>query len=190
MLLNIIKQFNWADILLIIVFYRICYIGVVNGLPSEIFKLLGIILANYVSFHYYTVFSDFISSHIDLRKVPLEFLDFLCFVIMILVAHVIFMVLRGLFARAIKLEAVPRLNKWGGLILSLVRGYLLAGLICYAMAISSIAFLKDSVKHSYIGVRMFTASPDTYTWLWKNVASKFMVREKFNETILEVQEKF
>ncbi len=52
MLLNIIKQLNWVDIFVLIVLLRTAYISRKAGLPREFFKLLGTVLAIYLSLHF------------------------------------------------------------------------------------------------------------------------------------------
>ncbi len=189
MFLSIVKQFNWVDILVVILLFRIGYIAIKNGLPAELFKLLGIISAIYLSLHYYTALSDWIRAHIAAeKKMPLEFLDFLVFLVLAILGYLIFVLLRSIFYRFIKMEAVPRLNKWGGLALGVARGFLLVGLVIFMLVISSISYLKNSVKNSYSGRQLFNVATSTYSWLWNAIASKFMPGEKFNRTILEVQE--
>ncbi|MDD5730673.1 MAG: CvpA family protein [Candidatus Omnitrophica bacterium] len=190
MVIDIVRQFNWVDILVLVLAARICYIGIKQGFPAELFKLPGTILAIYLSLHYYTMFSDIARDNMNLRIIPLEFLDLISFVILACLGYLFFIVLREVFARFLKMEAVPKLNKWGGCILSLARAYLLAGLIAYALAISTVGYLKDSVHRSYSGNYLFKVSPTTYSWLWNNIMSKFMSHEKFNKTVNEVQEKF
>jgi len=189
-LLNIIKQFNWVDILFLVILLRTFYIGSKNGLPVELFKLLGTVAGAYLAFHYYTSFADFIGTRLNLTKVPLEFLDFICFVLWVTIGYMIFWALRGVFSRVVKTEAVPRLNRWGGFALSSARGVLLTSLIGFMLVISSISYLKASVKDSYSGKRLFKFSPSVYTHLWNGVMSKFMVMEKLNQAVVETQEKF
>jgi hypothetical protein len=83
---------------------------------------------------------------------------------------------------------VPVLNKWGGLVLGILRGFLLAGLIIFMLAISTLTYLRNSAIKSYLGKGLFKVAPATYSWLWGNITSKFMTNEKFNKTILEVSE--
>jgi len=189
MLLSIVKQFKWVDVLVVILLFRIGYIAMKNGLPVEIFKLLGIILATYLALHYYTALSDWIRAYVDKEeKMPLQFLDFLVFLALTILGYLIFVLLRSTFYRFIKMEAAPRLRKWGGLVLGIARGILLASLIVFMLVISSISYLRDSAKNSYSGKQLFKLTTSTYTWLWNAVTSKFMSGEKFNKTILEVQE--
>jgi uncharacterized membrane protein required for colicin V production len=190
MLLNIISQLNWVDLVIIILLFRIGYIAIKNGLSVEIFKLLGTILAIYASLHYYTITSDYVRSLINKEEVPLEFLDFLSFSVLAILSYLAFVLLRSIFYRFIKMEAVPRLNKWGGFVLGLGRAFLLVGLVVFALVISSVTYLRNSAAGSYSGRRLFNVAPSAYSWLWNSIASKFMSGEKFNKAIAEVQENF
>lgn len=187
MFLNVIKQFNWVDIFVIIILIRIVYIAIKNGLVKEFFKISGTILAIYLSLHYYTPLSDFIRSRFGLKNIPLEFLDFICFAVLAILGYAIFIVIREAFSRLINIEAVPKLNKWGGFILGIARVVLLSGLIAFALVISSVNYLKSSVIGSYSGKSMFKVASTAYVIIWNKLMSKFMSKEKFNQTILEVQ---
>lgn len=188
MLINIIKQFNWVDIFVLIVFLRTVYVALKNGFPSELFRISGTIFSIYTALHYYTVLSDFTGERVNLSIVPLDFLDFLFFVFLVIIGDLIFLLSRVTFGSSIKMEATPRLNKIGGLILGALRAYLLAGLIVFMLVISSVSYFKNSAVNSYSGKTLFKVAPSTYSWLWHRVMSKFMTKEKFNNTILEVQE--
>lgn len=189
MLTDIIKQFNWLDILVIIILFRIGYISVKTGVPVEFFKLLGTLATIYLSLHYYTTLADWIVQRTPLakEKAPLEFLDFVSFLFLAIVGYFIFISLRVVFSRFIRMEATPNLNRFAGLALGIARGFLLAGLIIFMLVISSSSYLRNSVINSYLGKRMFKIAPNTYSWLWNKVASKFVSGEKLNETLLEVQ---
>jgi uncharacterized membrane protein required for colicin V production len=191
MLLDILKQFNWVDIVVIILLLRIGYIAFKNGLLIELFKLLGTTLAIYLALHYYTTFSDWINQRLPIlrEKVPFEFLDFLSFLALAILGYLIFVLLRSMFYRVInKIEAVPQLNHWGGLVLGLARGILFNSLIIFMLVISSIDYFKNNATDSYLDHRLFKIAPATYSWLWNSFMSKFMPNERFNKTILEIQE--
>lgn len=189
MLTDIIKQFNWIDILVIIILFRISYISVKTGVPVEFFKLLGMLATIYLSLHYYTTLADWVVQRTPLakEKAPLEFLDFVSFLFLAIVGYFIFISLRIVFSRFIRMEAAPNLNRFAGLALGIARGFLLAGLIIFMLVISSSSYLRNSVINSYLGKRMFKVAPNTYSWLWNKVASKFASGEKLNQTLLEVQ---
>lgn len=189
MILNIIRQFNWVDIFVIILLFRICYIAIKSGFVVELFKSLGTVLAIYLSLHYYTALADLVTRYLSIKEsMPLEFLDFIAFIILVIIGYFIFVILRQVFSQLIKTEAAPNLNRWGGLALGIVRGILFSGLIIFILVISCVGYFKGSAQSSYLGKRLFKVAPTTYTKLWNGIASKFMTKEKFNQTILEVQE--
>lgn len=191
MLLDIIKKLNWVDVFVIIILVRIGYVAFKTGFTIELFKLLGTVFAIYVSLHYYTVISDTILRRgATTEKVPLEFTDFVSFLLLVIAGYLVFVFLRSVFYRFIKMEVAPNLQKWGGLVLGMLRGFLCVSLIIFILVICSFDYSKDSVKDSYTGKSLFKIPPATYSWLWNNVTSKFMNNEKFNKTILEIQDDF
>lgn len=190
MLMELIRQFNFLDIVILIILFRICYIAVTMGLPIEFFKLLGVLCATYVSLHYYISLSDIIQRSYLPKNMPPEFMDFLIFLILAAAGYLISVALRSTFYRFIKMEAVPKINKIGGFILGLARGFFAVGLIVYALAISTVSYLTLSVKHSYLGSRAFSIAPQTYSWLWSNLFSKFSLNEKPNPVVSDVFDNF
>ncbi len=190
-LLEVIRRFNWMDIFFIIILLRIVYIAFKTGFVSELFKFLGTLLAIYIPMHYYTALSDFLDGRFGLeKKLPLDFLDFFCFVLLAIISYLVGILFRQAFCRFIRLEAVPRLNQWGGLIIGAGRAVLLAGLFAFLFSISSVKYLHDKIAGSYFGPSLINVAPATYGNLWHGFMSKFMPTEKFNKTVLEVQQKF
>jgi uncharacterized membrane protein required for colicin V production len=187
-MIKTIMQFNFLDIVIMLMVLRICYIAFQMGVAFEFFKLLGVIFGTYISLHYYTSLSDMISRLVIPKEMPLEFLDFIVFIMLVASGYLAFVILRSLFYRFIKLEAVPKLNQFGGLMLGAIRVFFTVGLLTYTLMISSVQYLNEAVKYSYFGSKSMTISTNTYGWLWNNVISKFSGKEKFNPTINEVLE--
>ena len=139
--------------------------------------------------HYNTGLSDFISSKLNIQdKMPLEFLDFMVFVILAVAGYFIFVLVRNAVNNLIKVEAVSVLNKWGGLILGALRSVLLVGLVSFALVISSVPYLKNSVMNSYLGPRVLVVAVNTYTTIWNNLFSKFAAGEKYNAVVSKVSD--
>ncbi len=190
MILEAIKQFKWVDVFILILLFRVCYIAIKTGFSVEVFKLFGTVCAIYLSLHYYIVISDFLIDRLRLQVIPVEFLDFLCFAILATVGYLSFVAIRMSFFRLIKVEAVSLLNRWGGLIISIVRGVMLISLIVYALAISSITYLRNSVDNAYLGKIVLKIAPGIYSGIWNGLSSKFMPQEKFNQNVSETVEGF
>jgi uncharacterized membrane protein required for colicin V production len=152
----------------------------------EIFKFLGAVVAIYCSLHYYTTLSDFIKLRLGAKDVPLEFLDFVSAVFLASLGFLIFLGIRIGFDRFIKMETTPNISKVGGLVLGIGRSFLLTSLITFLLVISSVGYLSKSALNSFLGRRLLNIAPNTYTWMWDSMSSKFMTNEKFNEMIPKV----
>lgn len=98
-----------------------------------------------------------------------------------------FSLLRRIFFKLVKMVAVSALNKWGGFVLGITRGFLFAGLVIFIFVISGIGYLKKSVTSSYSGKAIFKISPATYGWVFNGLVSKLVTGEKFNQAILDVE---
>lgn len=188
---NVIQRFNWVDIFVIILSLRILYIAFKTGFVSELFKLLGTLLAVYIGLHYYTAFSDLLRSRFGVeKKIPLDFLDFICFILLVAIAYLVGILFRQVFCRLIKLEAVPKLNQWGGFVIGVFRAVLLSGLFAFIFSITTIHYLHNKVAESYFGNSLIKVAPQAYSSIWYGFMSKFTPSEKFNTTVLEVEKNF
>lgn len=185
MLLGALKQFNWLDIFVVILLLRISYIAIKNGFSIELFKLLGTVLATYLSLHYYLIFADYIATRTGANNIPSAYLTSFVLVALAIAGYLVFALLRNIFYRFIQMDAVPNLNKWGGLLFGLSRGVLLVSLIIFILVISGSGYLKGSVSSSYSGKRLLKIAPSVYSGLWNNIASKFFSQEKFNQAVLD-----
>jgi uncharacterized membrane protein required for colicin V production len=188
MFINFIKQINWVDIFIVILCARICYIAVKGGFPLEFFKFLGVVAALYLSLHYYVALSEVVFGYISIAKEQISFVYLLIFIILALIGYLAFALLRNLFERFLKVEAVSTFNKWGGLFLGLIRSVLFSSLILFIFILSGIGYLKESVKSSYAGRNLLAFAPQTYSALWNGVASKFAIGETFNGSVVKTVE--
>jgi len=190
MLINVIKQLNWVDIFVIVLALRICFISYKTGFAISLFKFLGTLTALYLSMHYYTWFSDQVQRLPFTKVFPITFLDFICFIVLMACGYTIFVFLRAMVYRYLKMEAVPALNKWGGLFFGIARAILVAGLVIYALRISTAGYFMRSAVKSFSGSYLSQIAPRTYSWTWYNLVSKFAVKEKFNSTVTEIEKAF
>lgn len=185
---SILSQLKWVDFVIIILFVRICYIALKNGFPVELFKFFGTIASIYLSLHYYTTISDFLDARLSSELLSLDFLDVICFVVLALIGYLSFVILRMAFLHVVKIEAVSLLNKWGGLVLGLGRGILFTGIITYFLTISTIDYINESVKNSYLPKYNIEIPLVIYRSLWNGLTSKFMGKEKINTNVDIVEE--
>ena len=188
-ILDFIKQCNWVDVFVVIVLMRTTYIAIKNGIFISFFKLLGTLFACYLSLHYYIRLADLLKKYIpNSAVVSLEAWDFFSVLILMLVGHLVFVVLRETFFRFIKAETVSFLNRWGAMILGVARGFIFVSLVIFLLSIPLVNYLTQSVKDSFSGKHVIKVSVGVYSYFWKNLVAKFMPTEKFNQVVTEVQE--
>jgi uncharacterized membrane protein required for colicin V production len=190
MILNILKQFNWVDIFVVILLIRISYVAIKNGAFPELFKFLGVVLGTYLSLHYYTKLADFLKTFVKSEVASIELFDLLSLIILIVLGYIIAALLREGLMRFIKVEVLSTVNKWAALILGLLRGILVSSLLIYLFSLPVISYLKKSAADSFLSRRIVKVAPSVYQGIWNNFMSKFMPQEKFNQAILEVQKDY
>ena len=184
---SIIKSINWVDICVIILLLRICYIALKNGFVHEIFKVFATVTALYFSLHYYSVLAGGIRSRLNLNTQALVSLDFFIFITLVILVYLVFFFLRKIFSKALKIEIIPALNKWGSFIFGLARALLLASLLMFMLLLSGVGFLNRGVQESYCARYIAGIAPAVYSSLWHGIFSKFFSGEKFNDNTLEAQ---
>lgn len=185
-MLTLLKQINWLDIFALILIFRICYIAIERGLVIELFKLLGTVTSLFLSLHYYSRLSAFPA--VKFINIPSRFFEFLSFVFLFCLGWFLFALLRAIFSRFIKLEALPVFNKWGGFALGSIRSLVLTSLIIYMLFLSSIGYFKRSVSDSLSGKYIFKIAPKIYTLIWEGVISKFDPADTYNAAVKGLRE--
>ncbi|MBN1913908.1 MAG: CvpA family protein [Candidatus Omnitrophica bacterium] len=184
--MEIIKRLNWLDIFYVIVLVRIFYVTLCSEFTRELFKFLGAMLAAYLSLHYYISLGGLFLKITHLSKTFIPFLTFLSFILLAVLGYIIFIVLRNIFFRFFNIQPNPELDKWGGLILSMIRGFLILSIFSYGLAISPISYFKNSTKDSLSGRYIIRVAPFVYLGMWNILMSKFMVGEDVSPFAWEI----
>jgi uncharacterized membrane protein required for colicin V production len=179
-----LKQLNWIDILALIIFVRILFISLKNGIAAEILKVLGAVFATYVSLHYYRSIGSYFSNRFTLDTAAVE-----CFVFALIacLTYSFFSILRLLLKRFINMEVVPVLSRWGGFILGILRAFLITSLLLYFFLATANPYLRKSMRSSYSGMGLVYVAPSAYNFIWHAAMSKLASREKFNNAVFEIQ---
>lgn len=179
---ELIRQLNWVDIVIIIIIIRTVFMGFKKGLMVETFKLLGTLFAIFISLHYYSSISNFISSRMPL---PVEFLDLIAIISLIIIVLIVFKFMRDGLLILFKTEPLAALDRWGSLILGFIRGCFLSSLVILLIFLSSIEYSQNSVRGSLSSKYFLELSPKTYAFIFDNIFSKLPSEEKINSAIFE-----
>lgn len=173
---GLLHKINWVDIFFLIVFLRICLVAAKNGLPTEFFKLLGTVVATYISFHYFKAGARFLEKALSLNvKDPLAVTvaDVFAFTVLLIFSYLAVIFLRQLFVRLIKLEAYPGFDKWGALVIGALRAVLFFSLLLSFLVFTNIEYFKQSIDNSLSGSRIYSIAPGTHNFIWNHLLSRF-----------------
>jgi uncharacterized membrane protein required for colicin V production len=188
--MNAIRHINWVDIFCVILLIRVLYIAFKSGFVLEFFKLIGTVLAVYLSMHYCVSWAElFIRPFGIPNRNVLNISTFIAFVVLALLGYLIGFLLRILFSKMLKVEAHPVLNKWGGIVCGVVRSVLVTSLVVFTVTLSSMAYVHRKVAVSYIADKIVTVSPAAYRIIWKGLMHKLMPHERMNLVIMETSSK-
>ena len=181
-----LTKFNWIDIVVAALVLIMSYRGFKKGFIVEMFKLSGIVLSIYVSLHYFSRASDFLYQRFPIIK--LINWDFICFTILAVMSYLAMAAARNIFCRFIKVEAEGGLNKWGGMLAGFFRGCLSASMLFLLFYLSTVTYLKESVRKSYLGSQCVVTDAKVYEFIFNHIVSKFSPGDKLNQAIYDVLE--
>ncbi len=157
---SIFSQINWVDIFVLILLIRTSYVGLRCGLLGEIFKILGIIAALFVSIRYYSNLAQFLTTQVFFSKLSLPVNRGISFVCLLLAVMLIFKLGRFIARFIMQLEVADPLKRMGGVICGFIRGGIIASLILFALNLLPLDYLKKSINEdSWSGSRLIKVGP-------------------------------
>ena len=178
-----LQHINWVDIAIIILILRGIQIGAKRGFFIEIFKIISILCAIYISIHYFSVVSDYVNSN---APVPVDFADSLSFAFLIFACILIWVPIRDGILHFVKVEAVPVLNKFGGAMIGLLRSFLVVSLFVLILEFMSGGYFGAIVVNSKFGTKFSKLAPSIYVSIHDNLIAKFAPDDKLNNAVFEV----
>ena len=159
--MEIIKQINWVDLLVVILIIRISYVAFQEGLSHEIFPAVGSLAIIVLCLHYYKRIGIWISQNIF--NMPLDLSNFLSFLLLAVMIGVIFKILKAFLDKIIKVEWHPFIERFGGLAIGIMRASLVASLILMIIALMPLSYLQWSIRDkSMIGMHFLRIGPTIY----------------------------
>ncbi|MEI7999349.1 MAG: CvpA family protein [Candidatus Omnitrophota bacterium] len=181
---HIFLSINWIDVVMLVLFIRIVFIGVKTGFVTELFKLFGILCALFVGLNYYVFLAAFLAKK---AHISLNFLEFLFFVLLVSLMVLAVKFFRDGFLMLFKFEAShERFDQWGAGVLSIFRALLIVSLVLYGALLTNIELLQKQTMTSVSHKLALKVAPNTYSFLFHNFIGKIFSKEKFNDEVLNV----
>jgi uncharacterized membrane protein required for colicin V production len=184
MLTQFLKQINWVDIGLVVLFLRIVFISIKNGFVTEFLKFFGVICALFISLHYYASLAQWAAQKTTLPLVSWRFLIFagLC-------AGVVFLfkfITQGLLL-LFKVETNHQgFDKYAAGFLGAGRAIFVSSLVIFGLLLMPHPAVHHQAASSAVYRIAGRAAPNTYAFLHHNLISKFFEQEKLNADVFEV----
>ena len=174
---------NGVDLLMAIIIALVIYIRRGDGIVAELFKLIGVFFTILITLHYYVRFAGFLRAQFFGEEVKAEFFSFCLLSIPIFLTFTFFSNSWSLILRIKSFEVVDR---WGNLILSLLRSYFICSMVFLALLITGSDYFVSRAKRSMSSAVFRNAAVEFYKVSYSNLIEKFFPGEQINEKVFRV----
>jgi hypothetical protein len=184
MITHLIKSINWVDVGLALLFVRMIFAAVQNGFLSELFKLLGVVVAVFVSLHYYSYIAAWLAQKTSFTW---DYWDLTVFALLWLGVTLFFRLLSGGILFLFKAEANhPDFNKYAAGIVAVGRGILVCSMCIFLILLTRQAPLVRMTVHAYSYKIAGRAAVGTYSFLYTRLVQKLVQGEHYNTAAARV----
>ncbi len=184
MITHLIKSINWVDAALVFLFIRMIFVGVKNGFICEFFKFLGIVVAVFVSLHFYSFLAAWMAVKTDL---PWDYWDLAVFAGLWFAVTFFFKLFRDGILLLFKVEANHQgFDKYAAGIVAVARGILVCSLTIFLILLAHNGPVTRLTLHSYSYKITGRAAVSTYSFLYNNLVDKLFAGEHYNAAVAQV----
>jgi len=184
MLTHLFKSINWIDVALGLLFIRIIFVGVQHGFISEFFKSLGVVVAVFVSLHYYSFLAAWWPAKTHFSW---NYWDLLMFAGLWCAVAFFFKFVRNGILYLFKVETNHQgFDKYAAGIVAVGRGILLCSLTIFLVILTHNGPLIRMTLHSYSYKIAGRAAVGTYSFLYNHLVGKLCAGEHYNSAASKV----
>lgn len=184
MVTHLIKSINWIDAGLAVLFIRMIFVGVKNGFLSEFFKSLGVVVAVFVSLHYYSLLAAWLTAKINVAWV---YWDLVIFALLWFAVMLFFKFLRDTILILFKVETTHEgFDKYAAGVVAIGRGILVCSLTLFLVLLAQYGPTTRMAMHSYSYKISGHAAVSTYRFLYSHLIDKLFAGEHYNIAAAQV----
>lgn len=151
----------------------------------EFINFTGVLFATFFSIHYYLIVSARVKEHVDV-KLSEPLFHFVIFFVIALVVMGIFVVVRKGWLIVLKIETMSFVNKYGGILIAGLKGYLICSLVFLSMIISGNDIARYSARKSLSSLIMANTSVNIYGVCYSKIVKRFFPNERMNKKVFKV----
>lgn len=178
-----LNNLNWVDILMGVILLRVVFIGLKRGFVIEIFKILGLAAAAFVTLHYFNTISRVLQEKINLAEGLANGLVFGC---LWFAAVVVFKLFRDGILLLFKVEAHSAIHRWGGVLMAVGRGLLIGSLTVLLLHVARFEYFEKNLEKSLTASRLVPIAPRVYEGVYNIFVSKFFPQEELDKTAAQL----
>ncbi len=159
--MEIIKNINWLDIVVLVIVVRGIYMGAKRGLTAELFNFFGIIISLILSVQWYSRVADVLILNFSL---PIWLCNILCFIVIVQIIRLIFKYFLIFFLKVLNIQFIPQLEKIGGGVIGCGRGIIVSGILILTLSFIPNDYMKQSIQSkSFTGSFLINVTERTYS---------------------------
>ena len=161
--MEIIKNINWLDIVVLVLVVRSIYMGAKRGLTAELFNFFGILISLILSVQWYSRVADVLILNFSL---PIWLCNMLCFIIIVQIIRLIFKYTLTFLLKILNIQFIPQLEKIGGGVIGCGRGIIVSGILMLTLSFVPNDYMKESIQSkSFTGSFLIKVTERTYSSL-------------------------
>jgi len=176
-------RYNLIDLLMTCICAACIFKGRKSGLFPEFINLIGVLFATVFSIHYYLTVSARLQEYVKLSEPLFQFVTFSVIAIVIMG---VFWVVRKAWLILLKIETMSFINKYGGILVAGVKGYLLCSLLFLSLIISGNEIARYNTRKSLSSLIMTNTSVNIYGACYSRIVKKFFPNETMNKRVFKL----
>src|ERR1035437_5779122 len=167
MFTHLIKSINWIDAALVLLFIRMIFVGVQNGFISEFFKAIGVVVAVFVSLHYYSLLAAWVALKTNF---PWNYWELVIFASLWVAVFLLFILFRLGISFLFKAETTHEgFDKYAAGIVAVARGILVCSLTIFLILLTHNGPVSRMTVRSYSYRISGRAALGTYSFLYNHL---------------------
>lgn len=182
MFMQFVSHINWVDLVILALLVRIVYVSADSGFITEFFKSLGLILGLFVAFHYYVVLGNLANKF----QFPVKIVHAVTFAVLWLVVAILFEFFKRGVLNLFTVQAQSLIDKWGAVILGLLRFVVTASMLVYLLLIPGVQYLNNKVVGGSTPMVFLRVAPGMYTGICDHFVSRLFDGERINPAVHEI----
>lgn len=144
------SRFHWIDLVILVIFIRTIYVGARRGFIPELTTLIGLAAALVISLQQVDPVSAFLSARVHL---PEQWSASFSAVALFIATYLLFCLIRVGVGKLFQLQVASGLDRWGGVLMGMVRAAVISGIIFSVLAQAPSQSFKAGIEE-----RSLTAS--------------------------------